>query len=382
MSTYRGCLLMGPALLLQLAGCAAFPALARNEYVHFLPCVGYAPNPDGDWKVAIDGTAFRGSWLNRLEPDILDFMDVKQRIPEPDQRAAFERRIGMFLDDHPRGVKVTLLGGGTAFVLPASDSSGHIRTVITLTRQQAAEMGADGAGQPRTVSLRVYMAPGDSREFVCRVHLLPDQGVSVISDIDDTVRITDVNNTREMLKHTLVDPFNPVPGMREVYAAWAADGVSFHYLSESPGALQETIAEFVSRNKYPEGTLHLRPIDWGHSHLKAILSMMDAPPAFKIEQCSAIMAALPHRRYILIGDTAQHDPEVYGEVARQHPEQVLRILIRDVTCENPGDARFAAAFHGVSRKSWQLFRDPSEIRSFVPSRGDVRTQMPATTRRA
>ena len=42
------------------------------------------------------------------------------------------------------------------------------------------------------------------------------------------------------------------------------------------------------------------------------------------------MADFPGRRFLLVGDSGERDPEVYAEVARRRPEQVTGIAIRQV----------------------------------------------------
>jgi phosphatidate phosphatase APP1 len=36
-------------------------------------------------------------------------------------------------------------------------------------------------------------------------------------------------------------------------------------------------------------------------------------------------------QFMLIGDTSQHDPEIYSQIVREFPERVKAIYIRDVT---------------------------------------------------
>ena len=41
------------------------------------------------------------------------------------------------------------------------------------------------------------------------------------------------------------------------------------------------------------------------------------------------MGRFPKRRFILIGDSGEKDPEVYREIQRRFPAQVQEIMIRD-----------------------------------------------------
>jgi hypothetical protein len=62
-----------------------------------------------------------------------------------------------------------------------------------------------------------------------------------------------------------------------------------------------------------------------------------------------------------VGDSGEQDPEIYGAAARKHPGQVVRVLIRDVDGPGEQDARFRAAFAGLSADCWRIFRDPKEL---------------------
>jgi len=56
------------------------------------------------------------------------------------------------------------------------------------------------------------------------------------------------------------------------------------------------------------------------------------------------MASYPNRRFILIGDSGEHDPEIYGWAASSFPDQVKEIYIRNVTHEEFGNQRLNNAF--------------------------------------
>ena len=44
-----------------------------------------------------------------------------------------------------------------------------------------------------------------------------------------------------------------------------------------------------------------------------------------------MLTTYPHLPFILVGDSGQHDAEIYAETAQRHPGRVLAIYIRDVT---------------------------------------------------
>jgi phosphatidate phosphatase APP1 len=70
----------------------------------------------------------------------------------------------------------------------------------------------------------------------------------------------------------------------------------------------------------------LSPTTW-----KSLLKLVgDATVEQKIFQISEIMRRFPQRQFILIGDSGEHDPEVYGRIRDTFGEQVKEIWIRDV----------------------------------------------------
>ncbi len=64
------------------------------------------------------------------------------------------------------------------------------------------------------------------------------------------------------------------------------------------------------------------------------------------------------RSLVLVGDSGERDPEIYGNIARLYPKRVRRIFIRAVKGEKANDERFTKAFKDVPREKWMVFTDP------------------------
>jgi phosphatidate phosphatase APP1 len=206
------------------------------------------------------------------------------------------------------------------------------------------------------------MRPGDGRVFAGRVLLLAAEGLSVVSDIDDTIKVTNVRNRKETLENTFLRAFQAVPGMAETYRLLADRKAAFHYVSASPWQLYPPLADFVRDAGFPAGTFHLKPLRFGVS---SVLDLIGPQQAFKTGQIESLFRALPRRRFVLIGDSAEQDPEIYGNLARKHGEQVRAIWIRNVTHETADNARCQAAFQGLPQGRWLLFREAAELRGRV-----------------
>ncbi len=75
------------------------------------------------------------------------------------------------------------------------------------------------------------------KTFQCTIYVPARHGLSVISDIDDTVKISNVVSKRSLLKHTFYSYFKPVEGISDVYQKWNEQKCQFHYVSASPWQL-------------------------------------------------------------------------------------------------------------------------------------------------
>ena len=62
------------------------------------------------------------------------------------------------------------------------------------------------------------------------------------------------------------------------------------------------------------------------------------------------MTSYPNRQFILIGDSGEHDPEIYGWAAGTFPNQVKEIYIRNVTHETYGNQRLKDSFGSCVKK--------------------------------
>jgi phosphatidate phosphatase APP1 len=184
-------------------------------------------------------------------------------------------------------------------------------------------------------------------------------GVSVISDIDDTIKYSNILNRKALLRETFIENFSAISGMSDLYSGWGKNGAAFHYVSGSPWALAQHLEIFLHANSFPRGSLHLRHV---RSRLKDFYRLSKSPDAFKREVIEGILKHFPNRRFILVGDSGEKDPEVYGEIARKFPGQIERIFIRDVAPGHLTPDRQEIVFKDVGRDVWTIFEDAAEVK--------------------
>ncbi len=157
----------------------------------------------------------------------------------------------------------------------------------------------------------------------------------VISDIDDTVMYTGVVNKAKMIWRLFMQgPRSRVafPGVASLYRA-LHDGPTGNqlnpmlYVSRAPWSIYEVLQEFFSLHRIPIGPiLFLR--EWGISWKRPIPRRAEDHKMLLIRDMLQRYHALP---VVLIGDSGQHDPEIYAQVVQEFPGRVEAVYIRNVT---------------------------------------------------
>ena len=149
--------------------------------------------------------------------------------------------------------------------------------------------------------------------------------------------------------------------MAELYQKWHSnnDHSTFHYLSGMPDQLYTLTQEFINTNNFPDGSFHMRHFGWAAASL---FDFLHSESTF-IHKIGYLRFFLSNtmRDYVLVGDSGEKDPEVYGTIAREYPERIRAIFIRAIKGEAFDDARFKSAFEGVSQDKWQIFNDPNQV---------------------
>ena len=163
----------------------------------------------------------------------------------------------------------------------------------------------------------------------------------IISDIDDTVLVSNITHLLGKLKLMLLKDAaerTPFPGIAAFLRALCSgydDRFSnpLFYVSGSEWNLFDLLVNFFNYHDIPEGPLFLR--DKGIRFDKP-----DAAPSekeYKYSQICRILDTFPKLKFICIGDSGQHDPEIYQQVVKEYPDRILGIYIRDIS----GDDRDA-----------------------------------------
>lgn len=158
----------------------------------------------------------------------------------------------------------------------------------------------------------------------------PGPGVALVSDIDDTVMVTALPRPLLAAWNSLVLHENArmvVPGMADLYRRWrgAHPEAPTFYLSTGAWNVAPAIRRFLERHGYPRGPLLLT--DWGPTNTGWFRSGQD----HKRQTLRRLLAELPDLQWVLVGDDGQHDPQIYADVAAEHPDRVRVVAIRQLS---------------------------------------------------
>lgn len=281
---------------------------------------------------------------------------------EPDPPVFRERAFG-FVVENRKNVAIDVFCDHAAPVSLLTKRNGHFRGSVTLPlSSDSSEIQTTSHG---TLKISIQARRRDTGQVAFgTVHLPVPRGLSVISDIDDTIKFSNVGNKRELLANTFLRAFRCIEGMPLVYQRLAKSDVNFHYISATPWQLYQAVEQFLMEHQFPEGSVHLRKFA-----LKDATILKKVFPAHKKKRkaIELLLTRFPERQFLLIGDTGEKDPEMYGEIARKYPRQILGICVRNVSPDPPDSLRFRRAFAQIPLQKWTVYEDALRLEeNFLP----------------
>ncbi|KAG5979336.1 hypothetical protein E4U55_005275 [Claviceps digitariae] len=204
------------------------------------------------------------------------------------------------------------------------------------------------------------------------VEITHPAGISLISDIDDTVKRSNISGgAREIFRNTFVRDLGDlcIDGVREWYTDMHEMGVSMHYCSNSPWQLYPVLATFFKIAGLPPGSLHLK------QYSGMLQGIFEPVAERKKTTLNRLIKDFPRRKFLLVGDSGEADLEVYTELALANPGRVLAIFIRDVTTPEKSTGFFDPGFDFVQRKMSSMTLDDGRVSS-----DDLLKKKPGTSR--
>lgn len=276
------------------------PARSRDNLA-IDPYVGYGtPN----------GVIVRGRVLTRRQ--------AGEASGSPGLFANFRAMVSHFLTDEVGDVEVDVAG-----IKSRSDEEGYFTACVPVA-------------DPETFHVTLKL-PGHDYECQAPVVLTnPSADLCIISDIDDTIMQTGAYSLARNLWTTLTGSVESRRIFSDTVALIRkrqAGKNPVFYVSSSPWNLHGFLDAVFQRNDVPFGPKFLR--DFGISETKFIKSTHGS---HKGDAIDTIIAANPGLKFVLIGDTGQHDGQVYLEAIERHKTVIAEVCLRHAGPVNDLDA--------------------------------------------
>ncbi len=342
--------------------------LKSDETVVFFPTAAHL-NDEAKWEVPIHLWVFEKeekSIIRKLAQKVLSEVAETLEISEEQANSElFKNRMMWFLVDNESNKKLDIVIEGLSDAakfkqevsiksgrsLNRSSANGHAETKIYLP---------SAAPKNQWISYKVKTDSKKIVSFVGQSQLIPKSGLSVISDIDDTIKISEVLDKKALIRNTFTEEFQVTPNMPEYYKKLAQQGAYFHYVSASPWQIYPSLRPFMDMH-YPPGSYSLRNFRLKDS---SILKFLQSSKDYKLGEIRSILQKYPEHQFILIGDSGEHDPEIYAQIYQEYSKNIDQIMIRAVPGSDLSETRFQTTFAGMPNTSWRVVYDVIGVNKF------------------
>ncbi|TXD85483.1 DUF2183 domain-containing protein [Subsaximicrobium wynnwilliamsii] len=241
-----------------------------------------------------------------------------------------------FKTDEIRNVGVNIKLPNGKILKTTTDADGYFRVeanlkaLEALTNEQgwlAYELSYDDVNIKRSIQNEnrfpgELLIPADTAQF------------GVASDIDDTILQTGIVSLlkwRVIYNSIFKNAKNrtPLEGAADFYQQ-LHQGVSgenanpIFYVSHSPWNLYRYLEVFLKQNNFPKGPILLRSLS------NFLRKKPEGEKPQKQKEILDLLKTYPKLPFILIGDSGEHDPDIYMEIAEEFPDRILAIYLRSV----------------------------------------------------
>lgn len=253
------------------------------------------------------------------------------------------------LDEHEQnpGRDASNLAPLLAVTKLVSDANGLFSTDITVTKDKALHyIGHYHTTSPKSISdllflrVRACMLVEDGQMVRSQwqsLHVTPDDPTSVriVCDIDDTAKFTDIlAGSRAVTRNVFVRPFEEVEiaGVAQWFDSLVHEaGVDgFHFVTNAPAEMYGIVKAYLSSAQLPTGHLALKHYFSPTRTASWLQTFLQPAASRKRQNLQRCLDDFPASKFIFIGDSGEMDLEIYSELAKERPNQIRGIFIRDV----------------------------------------------------
>ncbi|KAF7294476.1 MFS domain-containing protein [Mycena kentingensis (nom. inval.)] len=324
----------------------------------------YANWTNNGWSLLVHGNVYKQPEIAQDELDDLAnvfLIDTSvSELPENEAKNARNLTAEIFvLQQGDVNVTLSLDGVQTETIGPTTDQGDFATQVLLAEAVKHLDAGNE-TSEIQTIDVHVQGTDsGNSTGY-----LVPPTGFTVISDIDDILRVTKIYRPKEGLLNSFARDFTPWMNMPEIYASWAekAPDLHFHYLTTTPEQATRVYMHFIYQT-YPMGSFDTRPLNF--SDVSATLAIRK----FLLQR---VFETFPQRKFILVADTTNSDVmKDYPEMATTYPGQVHCILLRNTSATDDGNhfPYDTSGFKDLNQSQYMFFTVPDDLKDMDITKG-------------
>lgn len=277
-------------------------------------------------------------------------------IQQPHVNVSFNLEPAVSVSDNSGGDTISHSGGSQKITLngQTTDEGDYDQFIPLVNVSGPGGYLLPGNGTSRPQKVNVYANGTDTGNATS--YLVPAKGLTVVSDIDDILRITKIYEPSEGLLNSFARPYVPWMNMPDIYANWSRSmpEFHFHYLTTTPEQVTRNYMDFILK-MYPGGSFDTRPLNF--SDVSETLSVRK----FLLEK---VFQTYPERKFILVADTSNSDVmKDYPAMVSEFPNQVQCIFLRNTSATDSGD-KFpydTSGFKGIDQNKYMFFLVPDDL---------------------
>ena len=320
--------------LLLLSSCTSFlysSPLKSDEHVLFLPGIAYIK--DDHLYVEVSAWIYENERRIGFNALLRKYLGIQKSSLSPEEQSYFDQQTALFKVDSERHKSISVrFSNGELKTLPNTNRAGRSSTLFKFNRHELPLL----ITKDNTITFTLD-DPKHQQHLSSYAIFSDDTGYLVISDIDDTIKDSAVLDTKTLLKNTFLYPPKTTHGMPQRFKELeqSLPNPLFVYVSSSPIQLYPTLHKFIDEH-YPKGLLKLRQSTaWNE-----VIASKAETMAHKTSSITDLLEVYPNKRVVLFGDSGEHDPEIYLDIAQRYPQRIEQILIRDVTHQAKDHERY------------------------------------------
>ena len=329
--------------------------LKDDEDVIIYPSYLYLESNLKQYKIQIHIQVFKKKDDSLKRKFLIESVKNYIQVEDSADSKLLEERLRWFLVDNKRNKKISVSILGENYKLNDTEANGHSTTEIYIPSEKVGTKELTD----KTLNIQVVSNKKNRKLYEGKIFIIPETATCLISDIDDTIKISDVRNKKNLMQNSFVNPFQAVDGMKKKYSALQSSKIDcFVFVSASPWQMYPVLYQFFIEENFPPALYLMKYFRMKDS---SFLNLFEKPDAYKVETIEPLISEWKKVKFILVGDSGEKDPEAYSKLASKYPERITKIYIRKAYEENL-DTRIETVFRNMSKDKYLFFQNPEEIK--------------------